>query len=528
MLTDILNRLLNRLQQKQAAKCESGIAAAFDLNWESLEPETQKLACLLSLFDFTPIPWSLIELAASASNLEFNLKANCTILVERYLLQELAEETFQIHERIQELLRQKLEELADADAIKRGFFQATAAAERKIPQTPTLKEIAHTTISEEIKEKIKELKSPNIAVIGRTGTGKSTLINKVFGIEFAKTGAGLPITDTFCRFPPEDSDIIYPVTIYDSPGYEVAKQIEWVKKVLEFIEEKQNSRELEKHIHLIWYVINASSARVEQFEKDILDKIASKHVPAIIVLSQCDRATPEEIEGIETALEQFDLKKVYSVINISAKPLPNPVNGKPICPPFGLPELLNKTIELLPKIYSEAIIIAQKTDLKLKRKEAWKYVRSAAILCFSVGFIPVPGTTPATAIASQTALCLQITSIYGYKEQGEFILTISDATAASLCNILVTSVTDIIGVFFPPVNAFSGVVSASFIVVVGLTYISVFENLTKSKINDKEAIEEFLKEEFKKQFKKHAYININSPEALEIIRKEYIEEDKEN
>lgn len=370
-------------------------------------------------------------------------------------------------------------------------------------------------ISEEIKERIKQLKSPNIAVIGRTGTGKSTLINKIFGIEFAKTGAGLPITQKFERFPPEDSEQIYPVVLYDSPGYEAAKELEWVDKVLHVIEEKQSEKDLEKHIHLIWYVINAASARVEKFEEDIINQIANKHVPAIIVLSQCDRASKQEIESIENALDNFELKRTCPRIQISAQPLE--INNRLMCPPFGLDKLLEKTTELLPEAYSEAVIIAQICDLRLKRNQAWKYVASAASFCFTAGFVPVPGTTPATAIASQTALGIQIASIYGYKEQGEFIVAISNVTAASLGNLFVTSVSDIIGAFFLPANAYSATVSASFIIVVGLTYISVFENLAKRKIIEKKAIEEFLKEEFKRQFAKH---------ALDIIRKTYIEEDE--
>ncbi|BAY75561.1 NB-ARC domain-containing protein [Nostoc linckia NIES-25] len=142
MLADILARL-----QKQASAGESGVAAAFELNWQCLESETQKLACLLSLFALAPIPWSLVESAASYNDLEFDLKANRTILVERYLLQELADDTYQVHERIQELLRQKLEELAEADELKRGFCQAMVAVAKDIPQTPTLIEIAQVTLA---------------------------------------------------------------------------------------------------------------------------------------------------------------------------------------------------------------------------------------------------------------------------------------------------------------------------------------------------------------------------------------------
>ncbi|MEH2007306.1 tetratricopeptide repeat protein [Nostoc sp.] len=142
MLADILAQL-----QKQASPGESGVAAAFELNWQSLEPEAQKLACLLSLFALAPIPWSLVESAASYSDLEFDLKANCTILVERYLLQELAEDTYQIHDRIRELLQQKLEELAEADELKHGYCQAMVAVAKDIPQTPTLIEIAQATLA---------------------------------------------------------------------------------------------------------------------------------------------------------------------------------------------------------------------------------------------------------------------------------------------------------------------------------------------------------------------------------------------
>ncbi|MEH1900710.1 MAG: tetratricopeptide repeat protein [Nostoc sp.] len=142
MLADILARL-----QKQASTGESGVAAAFELNWQSLEPEAQKLACLLSLFALAPIPWSLVESAASSSDLEFDFKANCIVLVERYLLQKLAEDSYQVHERIRELLQQKLEELAEADELKRGFCQAMVAIAEDIPETPTLIEIAQATLA---------------------------------------------------------------------------------------------------------------------------------------------------------------------------------------------------------------------------------------------------------------------------------------------------------------------------------------------------------------------------------------------
>jgi predicted GTPase len=45
-----------------------------------------------------------------------------------------------------------------------------------------------------------DLTSLNILVIGKTGVGKSTLINAIFGEETAKTGAGFPVTQYFEKY----------------------------------------------------------------------------------------------------------------------------------------------------------------------------------------------------------------------------------------------------------------------------------------------------------------------------------------
>ncbi|GAB1544736.1 hypothetical protein NUACC21_74120 [Scytonema sp. NUACC21] len=138
MLADIFAQL----QQKKTSIGESDVTAAFELNWESLKPETQKLACLLSLFALAPISWSLVQSAASASNLNFDIAVSRNLLIERYLLQYLVEDgTYQIHERIRELLRVKLEDLAEASELKRGFCAAMVEVVKSISPTLTQRDI---------------------------------------------------------------------------------------------------------------------------------------------------------------------------------------------------------------------------------------------------------------------------------------------------------------------------------------------------------------------------------------------------
>ena len=65
-----------------------------------------------------------------------------------------------------------------------------------------------------INEKLARL---NILVAGKSGVGKSTLINSVFGKEVAKTGDGEPVTSRICKNEKEG----FPLTIYDTPGMEL-------------------------------------------------------------------------------------------------------------------------------------------------------------------------------------------------------------------------------------------------------------------------------------------------------------------
>ena len=373
-------------------------------------------------------------------------------------------------------------------------------------------------INEEMKEQISKLAAPNIAVIGRTGVGKSTLINSVFGVDLAQTGAGLPVTQGFCRYPEEGNNNGIPIVIYDSAGYEAGQEQEFVERVLGFLSQKKDEG-IDQQIHLVWYIINASSARVENFEKTIIDNINHQGIPAILVLSQCDRAKPEEIEGIEAALKNFNLKKVYDVIQVAASPLV--IRGKQICAPFGLPELVDKTVELLPEIYTDAVIAMQVVNLQAKRKTVWKYISVAATTCFTAGASPVPAGT-ATLVATQTGLCIAIASVYGYKELGEFLVSIG--TIATLNTILSSALGELIGIFFPPASLAAGAGMASYVVVFGLACTAVFEKMVAENLHGKgrEEIEKYLRDSFRQEFEKYSLLRINSLEALEIVKKNFL------
>ncbi|WP_287267128.1 MULTISPECIES: tetratricopeptide repeat protein [unclassified Moorena] len=141
----MLEEILLLLEQKQSQEGDSGTDVVLELNWDSLESSAQTMAGLLSLFALAPIPWSLVSKAARAASLDFDLVVNRDILVQKYLLQKLDDNTYQLQERIRDFLSIKGEQLADIEILKQGFCSAIVTIAKNIPETPTQSDILAIT-----------------------------------------------------------------------------------------------------------------------------------------------------------------------------------------------------------------------------------------------------------------------------------------------------------------------------------------------------------------------------------------------
>ncbi|MCL2233050.1 MAG: 50S ribosome-binding GTPase [Treponema sp.] len=148
--------------------------------------------------------------------------------------------------------------------------------------------------NEKTKEKRQQMPPLNIVIIGKTGVGKSTLINAVFGQEVARTGTGRPVTTHCESYTIADS----PITIYDSKGIETGEHIrEDLEEIYELIKQQNASNNPRQYIHLCWYCINAEGLRIEPNEMDIIKKIR-EIIPVVTVLTQF-AGTPDQKEFFE-------------------------------------------------------------------------------------------------------------------------------------------------------------------------------------------------------------------------------------
>ena len=67
-------------------------------------------------------------------------------------------------------------------------------------------------IMEALEKEWKEMKIMNVMLLGKTGVGKSTLINNLFNERIAETGIGRPVTQEIRQYSKEK----YPLTIFPS------------------------------------------------------------------------------------------------------------------------------------------------------------------------------------------------------------------------------------------------------------------------------------------------------------------------
>ena len=171
-----------------------------------------------------------------------------------------------------------------------------------------IKENSKQLIKDLLKEN--EIKHLNLQIIGKTGVGKSTLVNAIFGEKVADVKKGEPCTmETKC-YETEKYDFI---RIYDTRGIEISKDFDIEKvfnETLKDIKEKCEKNEPDNLIHCLLYCFTGT--RFEREEGEILVKLRQtyegKKLPIILVLTQ-DIGEEDEEDG------EDGFKQLYESIN---------------------------------------------------------------------------------------------------------------------------------------------------------------------------------------------------------------------
>lgn len=205
----------------------------------------------------------------------------------------------------------------------------------------------------------------NILIAGRSGVGKSTLINTIFGREVARTGLGRPVTDSIAWYEPDG----LPVRLCDTRGLELARYQETLGALRDEIRSGP--------IHILWLCIAEPSGRIEEAEREVLALCRAQAIPAIAVLTKAFL-----LDDMSAAARQ-ELPGVAEVIRVMAV-------GADGAPPRGIVELVQATQKLLAGAPREAFNAAQQVDIDAKRGAALKIAAGAAATAGLAAATPVP------------------------------------------------------------------------------------------------------------------------------------------
>ncbi|KAG2393187.1 hypothetical protein C9374_009764 [Naegleria lovaniensis] len=171
-----------------------------------------------------------------------------------------------------------------------------------------------------------QTQKPNILLLGGSGSGKSSLVNAVFGKSLAEIGEGKPITQRYTKYTGEHS----PVVIYDSRGIEHGYiQDGFVADTRRFFKKIRQEESLAKHVHVVWYVIDLTQARFQPFEAEFC-KEELKGIPIIFVLNKADAVKDNVRDIMIETIANFNLPNcigIYPTVacckNFDAKECPS-------------------------------------------------------------------------------------------------------------------------------------------------------------------------------------------------------------
>ena len=338
-----------------------------------------------------------------------------------------------------------------------------------------------------INDKIKNLKTLNIIAIGKSGVGKSTLINSLFRGNFAETGLGRPVTSEIRKKVKKD----YPLAIYDTPGFELSsgQQNKVKDEILDIIQKGFASKDINNAIHCIWYCVNVGGNRTfDESEIKWLKEFTAENkvtqVPIIVVLTQ---AIPKKKAAEMKKLVEAENLDIVKVVPLLAQDMD--FDDEYIARSYGLDTLIDVMAEVLPVELQNTLQNVQKASLESKKKASQAVIATAVAGSFGEGFAPIPFSDAALLVPTQVGMIAGITVIFGLDINKSFLTSFVTATIVSGgATVLGKAIVSTLLKFIPGLGTvtgglISGTTAGLLTTALGEAYIKIMEMVYKGEIS---------------------------------------------
>lgn len=251
----------------------------------------------------------------------------------------------------------------------------------------------------------------NIIVAGKTGVGKSSLINYIFGKEVAKVGDGQPVTQEIQEYDLENDNI----TLFDTKGIEAKDYEKTLDNIKKYLELRQDSPDENDEIHIAWLCISERGDRVEESDRELLKILSEAGIPVIGVFTK--RESKRESNFVNKVVEDNLLPEAKAIVRVRSITEEVEIEDNLVeLKPKGAEELLEETYKYMSEGRRNAIKKAQTAVLKDRieamSKEADVLTNWYAAGAAAIGATPLPFADSIALAALQTKMVVDINTIY--------------------------------------------------------------------------------------------------------------------
>ena len=342
----------------------------------------------------------------------------------------------------------------------------------------------------------------NLAIFGKTGVGKSTLINAIFGAEVARTGIGEPVTQGSHLY----VDKVGHLGIIDTQGLEVGKDDKDIIADLNKAMKQMRKQPLSEQIHVVWYCVRGMDRRFEETEADFIRRLDELDLPVVLVLTQVPmregRCHPDAIElARQIAARDLPIHTGQPFLTFAKA---DEFAGQHA---HGLQEVLDATFRVAPDGVEGALVAAQEIDQNRKTTEARKAIATAAASAGAAAASPIPFSDATMLVPIQLGMMARIAQIHKIKFERAALLAIASTTAATqVGRATFTSLLKMVpGAGTIAGGAIGAGVASTFTAAMGQAWLTVCQRVARGKLRtldgalDNDAIREAFMAEFTKK-----------------------------